>query len=109
MNPLLLTHRTPVLIESPGPHPKTSAPTAAWRDRLQPGILAFVRQVHPADDGGQRLEADELAGLPFRRCRQPDRRHRERRAEQRLYYLAARFDPEVRPPIGVAFEIGESV
>src|SRR5712692_5146481 len=95
--------------DSAGPYPETLSPLSARGDGLQTGVLALVRQVHAADDRGQRLEADEFARLPGRRRGKPDRRDRVLGSEERLHDLALRFDREVRTTFGVALQVCESI
>src|SRR5437899_7700701 len=89
--------------DSTGSYPETLRPLPAGGHGLQGGILAFVREVHAADDGRQRLEADEFPGLAVRAGRQPYGGDGVFGSKKRLHGFAARFDGEVRAAVRVPF------
>src|SRR5712692_1742361 len=83
------------------PHPEALDPFLSGRQGLQSGILALMRQVHSANDGGQWLEADEFPGLSRTIRGQPNGGHGIFRTQQRLDLLPARFDREERATIRI--------
>src|SRR5262249_18701854 len=96
-------------INPSSPYPETALPSPASGNRLLAGVLALMGEIHTADDGGERLETNEITRLSGWRRRQPDGHHRETGAEQRLDHLAGRLYPEMRASVGVALQIGEPI
>src|SRR6266567_4679875 len=97
------------LSNTAGLYPETLGPGSTRRHGLKARPLAFMRQVYSADDRRERLKTDEFTRLSVGTRRQPDGGDGVFGSEQRLHFLAARFDPEVRAAESISLQVGETV